>query len=269
MWQGTPELWVSDDLDQSSIAPAADLYQAIAMTEPIDQFVSKQGRTTGRYRLPSNQGELNVFIKKYYHAPWWSRLLPAQFSEGMKERENLRLASELGIRVPRVIAAGADPQHKCKSFLVVEELSGYQPLDEFIPFRFSGKLNPETLELKLQLIEGVADIARRLHSARLYHQDFYLCHFFIKETPEASAPFDLVLIDLTRLIYSTRGRWRVKDLGQLLFSSDFPQIDDLDRLHFMKSYLQSPRMDARLRRLARSVSFKAWFYRRHNRRVAA
>ncbi len=78
-------------------------------------------------------------------------------------------------------------------------------------------------------------IARR----QLHHCDFYLCHFLIRDDPQAPDGFELALIDFLRLKHSTRPRWRIKDLAQLLFSTDMPGITRTDRLRFWKHYLRS------------------------------
>jgi heptose I phosphotransferase len=177
--------------------------------------------------------------------------------------------------------------------LAVRELEGYAPLHEFIPRRFGGLESSTVRQLRRDLTRRLADIATRLHSAQLYHCDFYLCHFFVRDlsdaqrqpgppttlvstAPRASAivatqqhgAFDLVLIDLMRLKYSRVPRWQVKDLAQLLFSSELPGITRTDRLRFFKHYLGLARLDSSARRLLRRVQWKASVYQRHNRSLA-
>lgn len=71
---------------------------------------------------------------------------------------------------------------------------------------------------KRKLIEKIASYAERMHSAELAHQDFYLLHFFVKEDEDD----EIYLIDLQRVIKPEKfsERWRIKDLAQLLFSSE-------------------------------------------------
>ena len=80
----------------------------------------------------------------------------------------------------------------------------------------------------------------------------------------AGAAFDLVLIDLMRLKQSRLARWRIKDLAQLLFSSDLPGITRTDRLRFFKKYLGIRRLDGDARWLLRRIQWKASLYHRHN-----
>ena len=257
--------WIHPRYRAQLEAASANDYDAISRLAPADHHVEKQGRSTGRYEIAGAGRPLSFFLKKYLDMPWWRRwLTPVASFPGLRELENLRRAEGLGVRVTEPLAAGADRRHACKSLLAVRELEGYLPLHEFIPARFRGADDSVRRALRRELAERIADVARRLHSAHLYHCDFYLCHFFIREQPENPTKFDLVLIDLTRLKESHWSRWRVKDLAQLLFSSDLAPITRTDRLRFFKRYLGVRKFDAAARRLVRRIAWKAWLYRRHN-----
>jgi heptose I phosphotransferase len=71
-----------------------------------------------------------------------------------------------------------------------------------------------------------------------------------------------------RLKQSWLARWRIKDLAQLLFSSDLPGITRTDRLRFFKKYLGIRRLDADARWLLRRIQWKASLYHRHNATLA-
>jgi heptose I phosphotransferase len=206
-----------------------------------------------------------VYLKKYFRLPWWQRMFgSAERFPGPAELANLQRVAALGIAVPEPVVAGAERGHSCKSLLALRELEGFLPLHQFIPARFAGPETGQQRTLRRVITERLADVARRLHAADLYHRDLYLCHFFIRETPAAAAGFDLVLIDFTRLIQSRLTRWRIKDLAQFLFSSDLPGITCTDRLRFFKQYLGVRKLDASARRLLRRIQRKAARYHRHN-----
>ena len=86
---------------------------------------------------------------------------------------------------------------------------------------------------KLALIEKIGNIAGRMHATGFAHQDFYLVHMFVR----ASEDDKIYLIDLQRLIMQKNltKRWRIKDLGQLLFAAS-PYVSDTDIRHFWKFY---------------------------------
>jgi heptose I phosphotransferase len=257
--------WIHPEYRTTLKAAAADGYDALAALVPIDDFHEKQGRSTGRYRLSGGGEPVRLYLKKYMRLPWWQRwLAPIGGFPGPRELANLERAAALGIAVPEPVVAGADRHHRCKSLLATRELEGYLPLHEFIPARFAAVRTHEERALKRALIERLAEVARRLHSAKLFHRDFYLCHFFIRERPQRASRFNLVLIDLGRLRYSKLPRWRVKDLAQLLFSSDLPGITRTDRLRFFRCYLGLARLDVAARRLLRRIERKATRYHRHN-----
>ena len=78
------------------------------------------------------------------------------------------------------------------------------------------------------------------------------------------------LIDLHRLARHgwTWPIWQVKDLAQLLYSSEVAGVGPRDRLRFWRRYLdgnQHPLADAWLRR---AILFKWQRYRRHNHKAA-
>jgi Lipopolysaccharide kinase (Kdo/WaaP) family len=258
---------------------------------PVDHFVEKQGRSTGRYVVGPFGRQLSFFLKKYYRLSWWQRwFVPLARYPGPRELANLEQAAALGVPVPEPLVAGAARDHHCRSMLAVRDLEGYMPLHEFIPRRFSGVQSAPIRRLRRELTCQLADISRRLHRANYFHCDLYLCHFFIREANSAQARlradagdkvttqneatmrqsdlFDLVLIDFTRLKRSWNPRWRVKDLAQLLFSSDVPGVSRTDRLRFFKWYLGRARLDESARSLLRRVQWKASLYHRHNESLA-
>jgi heptose I phosphotransferase len=244
---------------------ACAVYEKIVELRPAGNYHEKQGRSTGLYYLDGPQGPEPIYLKKYHRLPWPMRWLAAlrQFP-GPHELHLLHTAAALGIQVPQPVFAGADRRHVCRSFLAVRELSGFEPLHEYIPRRFSQLAKPGDAAHKQALSRRIADIARRLHAARWYHRDFYLCHLFIRVTGSQPDAFELAMIDFGRLLHSRRARWRIKDLAELLFSADVPGITRTDRLRFLKHYLGQPRLDAAGRRLARRLEHKAAGYRRHN-----
>ncbi len=262
---GERVIWIHPKYRSALAVAGADAYETLAALAPTDHGVEKQGRSSGRYQLTSGGEVLSVYVKKYFRLPWWQRWIASTDGfPGPRELANLRRAAALGIAVAEPVAAGADRRHPCKSLLVVSALEGYVPLHEFIPTRFAGRSPAGQRALKRAVTERLAAVVGRLHVAHLYHRDLYLCHFFFRETPTLPAAFDLVLIDLMRLKHSQRPRWRIKDLGALLFSSYVPGVTRTDRLRFFTRYLGTRRLDAPARRLLRRIERKADRYRRHN-----
>jgi heptose I phosphotransferase len=176
--------------------------------------------------------------------------------------------------VPRVLAAGEilAPWGRLQSFLAVEELAGMIGLHEAVPLAFA-RLDPTAFETwKRGLIHEVARLSRELHRRRAFHKDLYFCHFYIPEADCSQIPQQwqgrVVMIDFHRMAVHRLG-WQwflVKDLGQLLYSSDVPGVTARDRVRFWKHYLAGDwnpvrRPGAWLRNWIRR---KGALYERHN-----
>lgn len=257
--------WINPQYRPQLARATVESYEAAAALHPSDDYVEKQGRSTGRYRLDVGGQTLSLYVKKHYRLPWWRRLFGAASSfPGPLEQVYLEKAASLGIRVPEAVFAGADPSHPCGSILATRELEGYMPLHIYIPGPLARMPAFERRIRKRALIAQMVDMARRLHGQKLYHRDFYVCHMFLRDDPHRPEGFDLVLIDLGRLLHSRLPRWRVKDLGALLFSTYIPGVTRTDRMRFFKQYLGIDRLTPDAKRLARRVIWKADRYHRHN-----
>ncbi|MCE9603659.1 MAG: hypothetical protein K8U03_02015 [Planctomycetia bacterium] len=257
--------WINPGYRSFLAASSLDSYGAIAAWNPTDDYVQKQGRSTGRYRVEVDGRTLSLYVKKHMRLPWWQRkFAPAKAFPGPSEFANLERVAALGVRVPETVFAGADGRAACGSLLATRELVGYLPLHRYIPGPLAKLPASQQRRRKQALVRRLVDVARRLHDERLYHRDFYLCHFYLRDDADCEDGFDLVLIDLGRLLHSRLARWKIKDLAGLLFSSDPAGITRTDRLRFFKQYLGLTKLDDEAKRLARRIETKADRYRRHN-----
>jgi heptose I phosphotransferase len=251
-----------------------------------DRFHAKQGRSTGRWRLPAPDGSgqrLVVYLKRHYALPFWRGLLATvwpggNWSPAMLEYEHLEWARQQGVPVPATVAAGEflGPWGKLESFLAVEELTDMLPLHEAIPLA-AGRLPPPLFRRwKAGLVAEMARLARLLHDRRHFHKDLYLCHFFIHQDDLNGLPGEgaaawrgrVSLIDLHRLEHHPWAwwMWQLKDLAQLLYSSDVPGVDWRDQLAFWMHYRGPGAQRWSSRWLRRLVVFKWRRYARHNQR---
>jgi heptose I phosphotransferase len=253
-----------------------------------DRLHAKQGRSTARVVFPLGRdrtsdlrrtpaGPLAVYLKRHYRLPWTARLAalinPAgRHSPAAAEWSHLEHARALGIDVPDVVAAGEriGPRVDLRSFLIVAELTGCEPLHESLP-KLAARLDGrEFATLKRRLIPEIARITATLHAAHFFHKDLYLCHFFLDldRLERDGRPSRIVLIDLHRLSAHRLWPdwWRWKDLGQLLFSTEgVAGIDDRDRWRFWQCYCRLSGIPF-AHWQARFVRFRAARYRMHNRK---
>ena len=207
-----------------------------------------------------------AFLKRHRVRTWRSRLRaklgvgPGE-TAGRVEARNIRRLAADGIACMSLVAYGEDlrPDGHIESFVLTDELEGYEPLDAFLRRRFpaldSGRRTSRDGDLD-QLIRAVAAAARKFHRAGYNHRDLYCCHFFVREP--AKGRFHVRLIDLQRVERRRRfrRRWLVKDLAQLAYSAPRDRITPRHRLAFMRHYLGVGRMRPSDKRLIRAVLAK-------------
>jgi heptose I phosphotransferase len=251
----------------------ADWIMGIAVT---DRYHAKQGRSTGRWVIQAGERRLAVYLKRHYDLPWWRGFLAAvwpgaDWSPALQEWRNLAWARAQGVPVPDSVAAGEylGPWGRFQSFLAVEELTGMLPLHEAIPLA-AAELAPEDFRhWKKGLTIELARLTRDLHLRRHYHKDLYLCHFYIPGELIGTVPVwqgQVRMIDFHRLRHHpwVWWPWQVKDLAQLLYSSEITGVAVRDRLRFWRAYLGNGRRGMRTRLLRRLILLKWQRYRRHN-----
>jgi hypothetical protein len=254
--------------------------ERIMAAEVTDDFHAKQGRSTGRLVLDNGTARLAVYLKRHYCLPWYRGLLAllwpeAGWSPALEEWDHLEWARAEGLPVPRPVAAGEQigPGCRLQSFLAVEELTGMLPLHRAVP---AARTNLEPSAFccwKRGLVREMAGIVRALHERRRFHQDLYLCHFFIAEEDTRRVPAwpgRVWLIDLHRLTHRrlTGLWWQAKDLGQLLYSSDVAGVEARDRLRFWRAYGGAGRRGLSGNSLKWCARVRAWHNQRHNRKKA-
>ena len=243
-----------------------------------EKFHAKQGRTIARWSLP---GGPTVFIKRHFRESWWRTLLTwltrkPWWSSSWQEYRNLQWAAAHKLPVPRAVAMGTRLS-PLAGFLAVEELAGQLALHELIPLA-SAQLSPAAFTLwKRGLVAELARLTRKLHGRRCFHKDLYLCHFFAPSKFAALPSVDwtgrVAMIDLHRLgrHLFTASWWRLKDLAQLLYSSDVPGVTARDRLRFWSLYAGPARRRGLGPWLKRLILIRWRNYQGHNaeRRAAA
>jgi hypothetical protein len=144
-----------------------------------------------------------------------------------------------------------------RSFVITEDLAGYQPADKLLAGGFSFD----------RLRDPLANLAARLHRAGLHHRDLYLCHFFVK--PDEAA-LDVKLIDVARVkklpALIGRQRWIIKDLAQFWYSTLPLAITDEQREMWLRRCIQG-RGEGEISSLRRSIERKVARISRHDARL--
>jgi Lipopolysaccharide kinase (Kdo/WaaP) family len=259
------------DADWPDLAP-----EDILGADIRDRFHAKQGRSIARWTVETPAKRWVVYLKRHYRAAWWQGWLAALapgrgWSAAWQEAEHLRWAAAHGFPVPRVAAAGerGGPWGRLQSYLAIEELAGMTALHEAVPR--AAALPPAAFAgWKRGLTAELARLTRRLHGLRHFHKDLYFCHFYVPErftrTVPAAWAGDVHLIDLHRLGHHpcVWPWWQMKDLAQLLYSSEVAGVTARDRLRFWRLYAGPGRRGAWGRLLRWAVQVRWRNYRQHN-----
>lgn len=229
-----------------------------------------------KIELPSGSETKSFFLKRHKSSLRIGEIGRAFFSGfslswGRKEWEVIQAFQKLGIPTLVPVAAGEKVSWFWQeSFLMTEELKGFQPLDKFLQSYFVPPLPPEKIIEKRAIIYEVAQIARVMHKAGFNHRDFYCCHIFINRMDSRHRHWcvlDLQRVDRRRWF---RRRWIVKDLAALNYSAQPRIITRTDRLRFLRHYLDV-KIDAAKKeyRMIRQVSNKTDKIMRHDRKLKA
>ena len=196
-------------------------------------------RHTVRLDLETESGEKRHFFLKRYVPPRARDRLKAYLRlkcpapGARQEWHAMWTFMQIGLPGPVPVACGQDGG---SSLVLSEGVRHVTRLSEWADrdLERSDGGKSRVLSVKRKIIEEMADIVGRMHSAGLHHQDLYLCHFLCGSEQEC---LPLTLIDLQRVKRHKRlpRRWQVKDLAQLHFSSA-QYITRQDMWRFWKVY---------------------------------
>ncbi|HLA84494.1 MAG TPA: lipopolysaccharide kinase InaA family protein [Thermoguttaceae bacterium] len=266
-------MWLDGELREPLTRAGLDRFGAVMGTADGHCMRALADRENWRLVLhsshASSDSDRGVYLKKHHVRTVATRLRarlglgPGETAAWTEARNIGRLAGD-GIDTMRLVAYGQQlhPDGLLESFVLTEELTGYEQLDHFLARRFPlrelhhtqsrGQADADLGEL----IGRVADVARRFHAAGYNHRDLYCCHFFIRE-PQPGR-FDVRLIDLQRVQHRRRlrRRWIVKDLGQLAYSAPRDRVKCTHKMAFLRAYLGVNKLRPRDKRLVREVLAK-------------
>lgn len=147
------------------------------------------------------------------------------------------------LHIPTMSAAafgerGANPARRF-SFLITDELKPVISL-ETVCAQWDKKR--PSFAFKKNLVLEVARLGRLLHTNKICHRDFYLCHFLLRCTADGgvdeTVPPHLSIIDLHRALLQPAllSRWIEKDIAGLYFSALDIGLTRTDLFRFIKAY---------------------------------
>jgi len=157
----------------------------------------------------------------------------------------------LGINTPRTIAFGEEWSglFEKRSFVITEQIPDSTSLEVNLP-------------KDRDFIKKLAAFVRKFHNTGLRHRDLYLCHIFRNSQNE------FTLIDLTRVfkpcIFS--GKYLIKDLAQLYYSSPGNAVSKTDRLRFFLHYMQKEKLAPSDKIMIKRIKNKAVKMAKHDKK---
>lgn len=239
---------------------------AVIWSRTEEAVVAKKLRTdrmTLRFTLDDAGVERAFYIKRHgrsslkeYLKPLFSLRWPIL---GAKNEWNALMAfHEAGLPTMTPVALG---RSGANSFLITEALEDCTKLSEL------KKKNESVGPDRRCLLEGVARMTQRMHTAGLHHQDYYLGHLLLPNSAAVGQvpPDRIYVIDLGRVRQQKplSRRWVVKDLAQLNYSAR--DVSVADRVRFLRAYL-GRKIGPNDKQLIASIAAKTSAIARHTRK---
>jgi tRNA A-37 threonylcarbamoyl transferase component Bud32 len=259
-------LFVNKDFSEFLDASGLDSFDDFMRLEGMVAKSAVRERLTQRLDVEG----ATVYIKKHFF-PGIREILKSffrfRFPLGALNEWRALLAFHAH-NIPTIIpiCAGRKPllwKIEKESFLLTDDLGEASRLDDFLKETGAIPCRGEVLETKKRILENLADITRRMHSAGMNHRDYYLCHILMDNRER------LYVIDLHRVNVRDKvgKRWMVKDLAALLFSSLEVPVTHGQRLAFYKRYMQINRLSADDKSLIRLIIKKCNKIARHTEKM--
>lgn len=232
----------------------ADLVNVWQENDLFEKVLTLEGKVyrelDGRKTLRFEENGQAYFAKIHQGVGWrevFKNLL--QFRLPVVGAKNEWLAIErlhqLKIDTMRLVAFGSRGKNPAtrKSFIITEALPDCISLEDFCR---KWPHNKPQFNLKNELINRVAYIAKTLHNHGINHRDFYICHFLLNlkslDETQQFKEVQLFLIDLHRMQQRAMipTRWAIKDIGSLYYSVMQIGLSKRDIYRFLQHYFSKP-----------------------------
>lgn len=212
-----------------------------------------------RFEIPCGTGQESIYVKKY----WLTRLSQLRgrvfrgtlFGQCRAEREyhNLNQLCAWGFSLATPLAFGVERRwgFLWRWFLITRSVPEPKSLGEFIGRNIPRQPASSPSQLRLEIIQELAALIRRLHAKKFFHHDLFWRNVIVAR----NHPQELSIIDVPR------GRTLRRPLTSWERALDLASLDGpaprffrrTERLRFLLLYLGQPRLDAAAKTLARLV----------------
>lgn len=211
------------------------------------------------------QAPMRCYLKRHRESHFFrwllSRVLGSRLdSAGQAEADGVAACRAANVPSMELVASGwriGDRPWKLESFFMSEKLPG-EPADDQWNKRCKSAEESNYRFRRQSTLEALARTAKSFHEAGLCHRDFYWCHFFVDD--RENVPIAR-LIDLQRLLKAPilGVRWRLKDLGQFVFSMP-TDLTSAERRYWFSCYCGRERWSTLDRFSWFAIRVRAWFY---------
>lgn len=229
-------LFVPDEIKKQL---SGDVFQALI------QMSGKAFRDVRcRKTIQVTLGDKSYFIKQHFGVGWAEILknlmaLKKPIMGAMTEVNAIKKLNSIGIPTTPLVAYG---QQGCnpatmQSFVMTEDLGEIITIEDLC-----ADWQNYSERFKHTLMQAMAELAAKLHSAGLAHRDFYLCHFVLKKqdlNTECATVKNCHIIDLHRMLQgqTSNSRAVMKDIAGLYFSAVQCGLSAQDLAVFKQHYL--------------------------------
>ncbi len=219
----------------------------------FDDLMSVDGdiyrEVKGRRTVAFERSGQRYFIKSHAGFPWKDMVktllsFKQPVTGARQEWLGVEALERLGVPTMTIVGRGQRGWMAGAggSFIVTKALDGMVSLEDLLNAAEDWP-SGQAERIKRHLIVQLADIARVMHEGGVNHRDFYLCHFLVEDRDwsewQPNETLTLHMIDLHRVqIRSnpTPERWRIKDLGALMYSAFGANLTVPDALRFIRAY---------------------------------
>ncbi|WP_248917297.1 lipopolysaccharide kinase InaA family protein [Pseudomonas entomophila] len=200
--------------------------------EWVEEPNQRRGGESGVQRL-STEGGQTLYAKRQVGHIYRSLMHPFGRPTVLRELDALNSFEQLGVRVPRIVYAGAerDADHQWRALLVSEALDGFVELDAW---HAGGARERYPQAVHERMLKDLADNLARMHLGHWQHGCLYGKHVFVKVIGEGEqARVEVALLDLEKCRRRIRcQRAAYNDLRQLRRHSSLNEAEWRSLLYF-------------------------------------
>jgi serine/threonine protein kinase len=202
----------------------------------------------------------NLCVKHYKFQGWFNSLknifTPSRALSSLEAAENLYL---LGIKTARPLAVVIRGKRFIpkESVLIMEDISQYDGLPEYIEKNFSPPLSKDSIRQKRIFIRQFAHFLSQLHDKGVCQNDFKTTNVFVDE--DSTEKKNFLLIDLDQVLFLERvsKRRKIKNLVQINTSIPW-EITLADRMRFFHHYTGKKRLEKEDKQMIQSIIRLSW-----------